>query len=348
MKKVLNLSLALSLMLMLAACGGGGDTTTAGTSTAGGTTEAATEDTAEGQEGEDTAIDVEEVDFGDMKIGVVQLAEHAALDSSTAGFVDTLVAAGMPLENIEVMNAQGEQSNCNTMALTFVNNQVDLILAVATPAAQAVANSTSEIPVLATAVTDFDVAGLTASNITGVSDMGPVARQVELLLELAPEAENIGVLYCSSEDNSILQAGIALETISGQGMNAIEFTVADTNEVQQVVQSMVGKVDAIYIPTDNTLAQTMPVVNMIATPAGIPVVCGEGDMVAAGGLCTIGVDYYGLGVATAKQAIRILIDGEDISTIPVEFSDESSWTLMVNEEVQAALGIESMPEGLMG
>ncbi len=326
MKKLLAAVLIMAMSAaVLSACG----------SSDSGTTEV-TETVAEVTEGKSVE---------DIKVGVVQYMEHTALDAACDGFVSALVEAGIPEENIEIQNAQGEQTNCATIATKFVNDQVDLILAIATPAAQAAAQATSEIPILATAVTDYESAGLTSDNISGTSDMNPVADQIALLLEIVPDAETVGVMYCSSEDNSILQAELATEALEAAGVEVIEFTVADTNEVQQVAQSTVGKVDAIYIPTDNLFAQTMATVSMVTEDAGIPVICGEGGMVEEGGLASYGLDYTKLGAQTGAQAIRILIDGEDIATMEVEFSPESDLEAFANEEMFAALGLE-IPESL--
>lgn len=287
----------------------------------------------------------EEVSLDEITVGVVQYMEHAALDAACDGFVTALVEAGIPEENIEIQNAQGEQTNCATIATKFVNDQVDLILAIATPAAQAAAQATSDIPILATAVTDYESAGLTSDNISGTSDMNPVADQIALLLEIVPDAETVGVMYCSSEDNSILQAELATAELEAAGVEVLTFTAADTNEVQQVTQSTVGKVDAIYIPTDNLFAQTMATVSMVTEDAQIPVICGEGGMVEEGGLASYGLDYTKLGAQTGAQAIRILVDGEDIATMEVEYSPESDLEAFANEEMFAALGLE-IPESL--
>lgn len=289
-----------------------------------------------------TNSDVEVLDF---KVGVIQYVEHSALDLAREGFVNTLVEAGIPEANIDIQNAQGEQMNCATIATKFVNDKVDLILAIATPAAQAAAQATGDIPILATAVTDYEVAGLVSSNISGTSDMNPIQEQIDLLMEIAPDAQNIGVMYCSSEDNSILQANIAIEIIESLGLSAQTFTAADTNEVQQVAQNAVGKVDAIYIPTDNLFASTMATVSQIASPAQIPVICGEGGMVESGGLASYGIDYEKLGAQTATQALSILVDGTDISEIPVEFSPVSDLQSYVNEDLFAEFGLE-IPESL--
>lgn len=277
-----------------------------------------------------------------MKIGVIQYAEHPALDAALNGFIEELVASGIDESSIEVQNAQGEQVNCATIATKFVTQNVDLILAIATPSAQAAAQATQTIPILATAVTDFEVAGLTSSNISGTSDMSPIAEQIALIKKIVPDVETVGIMYCSSEDNSVLQATIAKEELEKLGIRHETFTAADTNEVQQVVQSAVGKVDAIYIPTDNLFAQTMSTVSLITIPAKIPVICGEAGMA---GIATYAVDYTKLGKQTGEQAVKVLLEGADISTIPIGFSPEEDLAVSINEEMFAICEIE-IPEDL--
>ena len=280
-----------------------------------------------------------------LKIGIIQLTEHQALDAAREGFVDKLNEAGIEVE-IDVQNAQGEQTVCATIAGTMVNDGVDLILAIATPAAQAAAQATADIPILVTAVTDPASAGLVNSNenpgtnVSGTSDMNPIEAQVDLLLKFAPEAKTIGLLYCSSEDNSILQADIAKKALEAKGIAVEIFTAADSSEVQAVTQSMIGKVDGVYIPTDNLMADSMAAIGMILTPAKIPVVAGESNMTMAGGLATYGIDYYALGQKTAEMAIEILVNGADVSTMPIQYYDEESLSLTINEETLNQLGIE--------
>lgn len=335
-QKLMTFALGLCMLGMLSSCSSDSGTTTGATT--------GTDSSTDNSTSTDSTVGTESTgDYGDFKIGVVQLAEHPALDASTQGFVDDLVAYGFDIDNIDIQNASGVQATCSTIAQKFVNDKVDLIFAVATPAAQATLTATSEIPILATAVTDFPVAGLEGPNITGMSDMGPVARQAELVMEIAPDAQEVGILYCSSEDNSFIQAEMAKEVFEAMGVSTSEYTAADTNEVQLVVQNMLTKVDAVYVPTDNLFAQTMASVAMLANTAGVPVIAGESGMVDSGALCTIGVDYYGLGQATAAMAIEVLVEGVDISTIPVGFSDEDSWSVTVNAETQAALGITELP-----
>ncbi len=284
------------------------------------------------------------------KIGIIQLTEHAALDAAREGFIEALDASGIDY-TVDVQNAQGEQSVCATIATKFANDGVDLILAIATPAAQAAAQATSDIPILVTAVTDPASAGLVETNecpntnVSGTSDMNPVDAQVDLLLKFVPDAKNIGIMYCSSEDNSILQADMARKAMEAKGLTVTDFTAADSSAVQSVAQSVIGKVDAVYIPTDNLMADTMASISMILTPAGIPVIAGEANMVNEGGLATYGIDYKKLGAQTAAQALRILTEGEDITKMPIEYAKDEDLTITVNEDIMNQLGL-TMPEGI--
>ncbi len=284
-----------------------------------------------------------------MKIGIIQLAEHVALDAATQGFIDTLVAEGFSAENIDLQNAQGEQSNCGIIANKFVNDKVDLILAVATPAALAAAQATKDIPILITAVTDPQSAGLVVSNedpqtnVSGTSDMNPIKDQVEMVFEFVPEAKNIGIMFCSSEDNSQLQADLAKVEFEAKGATVKYYTAADSSEIQAVTQSAVGKVDAIYIPTDNLFASAMDTVALVSGPNKIPVICGEAGMVNKGGLATYAIDYYALGAQTGNQAIDILVNGADVTKMPIAYSPAEDLAITVNEENAATIGIE-IPE----
>ena len=247
-----------------------------------------------------------------IKIGVIQLVEHPALDKNYQGFVDGLKDAGfIDGQNIEIdyENAQGEQANCVTIAQKLVNDQSDLIFAIATPAAQAVANMTSDIPILVSSVTDPKTAQLVESNekpgtnVSGTSDLTPCAAQISLLKRLLPSAKKVAILFCSSEENSRFQANLAEAACQKEGLDFVEATVSNTNEVQQVVQSLVGKVDAIYAPTDNMIASSMATVALVTTPNKIPVICGEEGMVQGGGLATYGINYYELSLQIAKMAV---------------------------------------------
>ncbi len=289
-----------------------------------------------------------------FKIGVNQLLAHAALDATYEGFVDALKEAGyVDGKNIKIdyQNAQNDQSTANTIASKLVNDNNDLIFAIATPSAQAVANATKDIPILVSAVTDPAASGLVASNekpggnVSGTSDMNPVKRQIELLTKLVPDAKNIAILYCSSEANSKIQSDIAIEVAKEYGITAVEATVANSNEIQQVVQSLVGKVDAIYAPTDNTIAGAMATVGQVANGNGIPVICGEGGMVDEGGLATYGIDYYKLGRITGEQAVKIIKGEATTDTMPIAYLPEEESKLKINSEVAAQLNI-TIPEDL--
>jgi len=236
-----------------------------------------------------------------IKIGVIQLVEHSALDANYKGFVDGLAEAGyIDGENIKIdyNNAQGEQANCVTIAQKFVTGKSDLIFAIATPAAQAVANVTNKIPVVISAVTDPESAKLVKSNkmpgknITGTSDLTPCAAQMELVKKLCPEAKTVGMLYCSSEQNSYFQIKLAEEACEKIGLNYIEATVSNSNEIQQVVQSLCSKADVIYSPTDNMIAAGMPLVAQIATGNKIPTIVGEEGMCRIGGLSGYGKKFF--------------------------------------------------------
>ena len=282
---------------------------------------------------------------GKYKIGVIQLTEHVALDAANDGFCDGLKEEGIEAD-IDQQNAQGDQSACDTIASKFVNDKKDLVLAIATPAAQAIAGKTTTIPICVTAVTDPAEAGLVDSNeapgtnVTGTSDLTPVKEQIELLVQLIPNAKTVGILYCSAEDNSLFQAEIAKKEIEKQGMNYKVFTVSSTNEIQTVVESMVGKVDAIYIPTDNMLASGMSTVSMVATENKIPCIVGESGMVDNGGLATYGINYYNLGKITAKMASQIL-KGESVpEDMAIEYLAASDCELSVNKDIASELGID--------
>lgn len=286
------------------------------------------------------------------KIGVVQLAEHPALDASYQGFVDGLKEAGWVEGKdfvIDYQNAQGEQANCQTIASKLVNDQNDLIFAIATPAAQAVASTTDTIPTLIAAVTDAADAKLVKSNekpgtnITGTSDLNPIPEQMKLLKKLVPDAETVGILYCSSESNSKFQVELAKEAASELGLKTIEATVSSSAELQQVAEALIGKVDVIYAPTDNMVSSGLTTVSAIAEPAGVPIIAAEEAMLPKGGLATYGVNYYDLGKMTGAQAVRILKDGENPAEMPIEYQTDCD--LVINKQVAEKLGI-TIPEDI--
>lgn len=293
----------------------------------------------------DTGSDGSPSDHGQFKIGVLQLTEHKALDAANAGFVQALDAAGLKY-TIDQQNAQNDQSACQTIASKLVNDGNDLILAIATPACQAVAGATADIPIVGTAITDYAASGLVADNdapggnVTGTSDLTPVEEQFDLLRKLLPNAKRVAVLYCTAESNSSVQAGMAHDAASARNLDAEDYTVSSSNEIQQVVESMIGKVDVIYAPTDNTIAAGMQTVAMVATENKLPIICGESGMVGNGGLATYGIDYGKLGCKAGEMAVRILNGEAKPAEMPIEHLDVSECTLTTNEEAAKTLGID--------
>ena len=293
----------------------------------------------------DTDSDGSPSDHGQFKIGVLQLTEHKALDAANAGFVQALDAAGLKY-TIDQQNAQNDQSACQTIASKLVNDGNDLILAIATPACQAVAGATADIPIVGTAITDYAASGLVADNdapggnVTGTSDLTPVEEQFDLLRKLLPNAKRVAVLYCTAESNSSVQAGMAHDAASARNLDAEDYTVSSSNEIQQVVESMIGKVDVIYAPTDNTIAAGMQTVAMVATENKLPIICGESGMVGNGGLATYGIDYGKLGRKAGEMAVRILNGEAKPAEMPIEHLDVSECTLTTNEEAAKTLGID--------
>lgn len=336
--KILSVVLAGALALSVTGCSSKPAETTAAA------TEAAT--TAQATVAAETTAKAADAAGGDTyKIGILQLVQHAALDQSNEGFIAALDEAGINYE-VDQQNASGEQANCLTIAEKLVSDQNDLILAIATPAAQAVAGVTEQIPILLTAVTDPAASGLVNDNanpgvnVSGTSDLTPVKEQIDLLHQLLPDAKTVGLLYCSAESNSEIQIQMAKEACDAVGLGYEEYTVPGSNEIQTVVESMVGKVDAIYSPTDNVIAAGMTTVAMVATDNGIPCIVGEAGMVAAGGLATYGIDYYQLGYMAGEQAVEILVNGADITTMPIGYLPAERCELTVNKTTADALGID--------
>lgn len=286
-------------------------------------------------------------------VGIVQLVEHSALDAANKGFVDGLAAKGFKEgQNItfDRQNAQADQSNLQNIAHRFVSNKVDLVCAIATPAVQTMANATADIPIVATAVTDYEAAKLVKSkdkpgtNVTGTTDMNPVEDQLELLLKLAPATKVIGTVYSSSEVNSQLQVDLLKKAAAAKGISVKEATVSTVNDIQQAARSLVGEVQAVYIPTDNVLASAMPTLTTITQEAKLPVICGEGGMVKAGGLATLGIDYYKLGVQTGEMAADILNGKAKPADMAIQSQKE--FTVIINKKYADAIGL-SIPEDVL-
>ncbi|MBT2731309.1 ABC transporter substrate-binding protein [Carnobacterium sp. ISL-102] len=282
-----------------------------------------------------------------VNVGILQYMEHDSLSKAREGFISELEEADyIEGENLTInyQNAQGDQANLQSMSESLIGEN-DVILSIATPAAQSLATVTQEDPILFTAVTDPVDAGLVADNkvpggnVTGTSDMVPIEAQVTLLLSVAKDAKTVGIIYNSSEPNSKIQADLAQKAIEAEGLEVKTLTVTSTNDVQQVMTTLAQEVDAVYIPTDNTLASTMPTVGEIALEYKLPVIPGSAEMVEAGGLATYGINYEELGRQTAQMALQIIEEGAETAEMPVETSNNLE--LVINEEVAESLGIDS-------
>lgn len=287
-----------------------------------------------------------------VRIGIIQLVEHSALDASCEGFEDYLKDNGYADAEISFNNAQGETANCTAIVDKYVNDKVDLIYAIATPAAQAAASATKDIPIVVCAVTDPASADLVKSNdkpetnVTGASDLNPVDAQFELLKEILPDAKTVGLMYCSAEANSVVQIDLAKAECEKLGLDYVEAPVSESNQIQQMVESLNGKVDVIYIPTDNMLAESMATVSQTANQFGIPTIVGEENMVSNGGLATYGLNYYELGKLAGAQAVAILKDGKNPADMAIEYLPADGCTLTVNSKTAETLGI-NLPQSVL-
>ena len=283
-------------------------------------------------------------------IGICQLVTHDALDAATKGFKDALVEA-LGAENIEFkeQNAAGDPNMCSTICNTFATDNVDLILANATPALQAASAATGDIPILGTSVTEYGVAmgienfsGTVGGNISGTSDLAPLDKQAEMVKEWFPDAQNVGLLYCSAEPNSQYQVDTIKTMLEGMGYTCTMYAFADTNDMAAVTQNAADNSDVIYVPTDNTVASGTGIIDGICQPAGIPIIAGEEGICSGCGVATLSISYYDLGVATGKMAAQILKGESDISTMPIEYAATS--TPKYNATICEALGLTA-PEG---
>ena len=288
---------------------------------------------------------------GEYKVGVVQLVEHPALDAANKGFVDALKEKGLSDKiTFDQQNAQADQSNLNSIAQRFVSDKKDLVLAIATPAAQTMANASHDMPILGTAITDYVTAKLVQSNehpggnVTGTSDMTPVEKEVDLIIALAPNVKRIGAIYTSSEINSQLQVEKMKAYAATKGITVVEATVSNVNDIQQAATNLVNQdVQAIYTPTDNVLASAMANLAQITDAAKIPVFAADEGMTMTGGVATYSVDYYKLGYQTGLMAAKVLSGEAKVSDMAIETQKDIKLT--VNEERAKKLGI-TIPDAL--
>ncbi len=259
-------------------------------------------------------------------VGICQLVQHPALDAATKGFQDALTEALGDRVKFDSQNASGDIATCATIVNGFVASKVDLIMANATPALQAASAATAEIPVLGTSITEYGVAldikgfnGTVGGNVSGTSDLAPLDQQAAMFNELLPDAQNIGILYCSAEANSVYQADVVKAELEKMGKNVTIFTFADSNDVATVTGSACAECDALFIPTDNTAASCAEAINNVAEPAGVPIIAGEEGLCTSCGIATLSINYYDLGVTTGKMAAKILTGEAKISEMPIEY-----------------------------
>ncbi|HFI0450513.1 TPA: ABC transporter substrate binding protein [Streptococcus suis] len=281
-----------------------------------------------------------------VKVGVLQYMEHESLTAAREGFVAELEANGYKEGEklvLDYQNAQGDQANLQTISEQLIGGN-DIVLAIATPSAQSLATVSTETPIVFTAVTDPLSADLVESIekpgglLTGTSDQAPIDKQVELLGQAVPDAKTVGILYTTSERNSEVQVEQAKELLEKAGYKVVVKGITSTNEVQDATTSLMQDVDAVFVPTDNTVASTMTMIGELSVEHKVPVIGGSTDMVDEGGLLTYGTNYEALGRQTAKMAIKI-IEGAKVSETAVEYPETVS--LHVNEEMAKKLGIDT-------
>jgi len=289
------------------------------------------------------------------KIGIVQLVSHGAGEAAADGFKQALLDSGL-VEGETVtfieQNGQNEQSNLESIAQSFISEDVDLICAVSTSTAQVMAAATDEIPIVGTAITNYEETRLVESNeapgynVTGTSDQNPIDKQGELLLDLVPDAKNVGIVYNASEVNSQLQVAHMTAYMQSRNVTVVESTFADINHMQQATQALVGKVDAIYLPTDNAVASSMAQVVTVAEDAKIPVMCGAITQLEGGGIATYGIDYYKLGYQSGEMALKILNGEAEPAAMPIEFANEDDLALVINKGEADLIGLD-IPQELL-
>ena len=337
MKKLLCIALAAVMVLALAACG----STTQPSENGDPTSNPSSEPAANPSSGAEAAQYV---------VGICQQMTHDALDQATLGFKDALnEILGEGVVEFREQNAGGEQTNCTTIMNGFVSEGVDLILANATWPLQAAASATADIPILGTSVTDYATAlnldnwtGTVGNNISGTSDLAPLDQQADMIQELFPDAETIGLLYCSGEPNSVYQIETISSYLEEMGYTCTPYAFTDVNDLSSVTQTACDNSDVIYIPTDNTAASNTETIANVVLAAGVPVVTGESGLCSGCGVATLSISYYDLGYTTGEMAAQILQGEADITTMAVQSAPNV--TKMYNAANCETLGI-TIPEG---
>lgn len=335
MKKILAMLMAVMMLLSMTACG-------AAEAPAETTAAAAATEAAAAEASDTTAAASAD---GPYVVGVCQLVPHVALDAATQGFVDRLTEIlGENNVVIDVKVAAGDSATCAPIVTDFVAQEVDLIMANATPALQAAAAATADIPILGTSVTEYGVAmgienfdGTVGGNISGTSDLAPLDKQAEMVKAWCPNAKTVGLLYCSAEANSQYQVDTVQAYLEEMGLTVTQYPFADSNDMAAVTQTACDASDVIYVPTDNTVAQSTGIIDGICQPAGVPVIAGEEGICGGCGIATLSISYYDLGVKTAEMAAQILTGEADVSTMPIAYADKQ--TPKYNAAICEALGI---------
>ena len=304
-KRITALALAALMMLSLTACGPKNDT-----------------------QADATPTPDQQGDTPTYKVGICQLAPHPALDAATEGFIDALTAALGDQVVIDNQNAAGDTPTCATIINGFVSSDVDLIMANATAPLQAAASATDSIPVLGTSITEYGVAlgienfsGTVGTNVSGTSDLAPLDQQAAMIKEWYPNAEKVGLVYCSAEPNSQYQVDNVQTYLEGMGYTCTQYPFSDTNDMASVVQTAVDNSDVLYVPTDNTAANNTGIINNICQGV-IPVFAGEEGICGGCGIATLSISYYDIGYKTGEMAADILANGADISTMPIEYAPQ--------------------------
>ena len=291
-----------------------------------------------------------EADDGKFTVGICQIEPHPALDAATQGFKDALVAA-MGEGNVEFIeqNAAGDSNTLNTIINDFVAKEVDLILANATPVLQTAAAATTTIPILGTSVTEYGVAlnienfnGLVGGNVSGTSDLAPLDKQADMILEWFPDAKKVGLLYCAAEANSKYQVEQVKAYLEAKGLTCTEYSFSSTSDLSAVTEKAAAESDVIYVPTDNTVANSTGMVDAICRPAKVPVIAGEEGICSGCGVATLCISYYDLGVTTGEMAAKILKGEANISEMEIAYA--ASTSAKYNAEICEELGL-TPPEG---
>ena len=281
-------------------------------------------------------------------VGICQLTQHEALDAATKGFKDALIKELGDDVAFDEQNAAGSTDTCATIVSTFVTKKVDLIMANATPALQAAQSATTEIPILGTSITEYGVAlgienfsGTVGGNISGTSDLAPLDKQAQMVIDLVPTAKTVGLLYCSSEANSAYQVKVVREYLEAKGITCTDYKFSDANDVQLVAQNAASASDAIYIPTDNTAAANAEAIWGAIQEKKVPIIAGESGTCKGCGVAALSIDYYDLGYKTGEMAAKILKGEAKVSEMPIEYTPDDKLTKLYNEEICKAVGIDT-------